>query len=301
MTFAIDAHQHFWRNDTYQTSWMAQAPYAGDPSFTPLRRDFGPEELRAELDAASVTACITVEAADHPDENAALLTNAHRYPWIAGVVGWVPLEHPDLVARELDALGEEPRFVGVRHLINVEPDPDWILRPAVIDGLREIARRNLAFDYVGILPEHLANLPRLAEAVPGLRIVIDHLAKPPMDDAAGFTAWATSFARAAKVPDTYAKISGLDVGVGDQWEAVDLRRPIHHALEHFGPERLMLGSDWPVAVLRGGYAKVWAAMNFAIADLPPASRDLLRGRTAVKAYELDVESFGSPEDSARPI
>lgn len=286
-TPVIDAHQHFWRHGSYQTSWMDQAPYAGDPVFEVLRRDFGPDDLYPELKEAGVSGCITVEAADHADENGALLANAHRCPWIVGVVGWVPLDHPEKSASILDALRDERRFVGVRHLINVEPAPDWILRPAVIDGLRVVAEYGLAFDYVGILPQHLANVPRLAEAVPGLRIVIDHLGKPPLDDD-GFRSWSSLMTEAAKVPGVTAKISGLDVGEGDRWEAADLRRPIDLALERFGPQRLMLGSDWPVAVLRGGYAKVWTAMNAALEGLPPEHRESIRGGSAMSAYRIDL-------------
>lgn len=288
MSVVIDAHQHFWRNGSYQTSWMEEPPYSGDSAFAPLRRDFGPDELRAELDDAGVTACVTVEAADHPDENAALLANARRHPWIAGVVGWVPLAQPSALSSTLEALAGESRFVGVRHLINVEPDPDWILRPAVLAGLREVAARGLAFDYVGILPRHLANVPRLAEAVPDLRIVIDHLGKPPLGETGDFAMWATLLAEAAQAPNVVAKISGLDAGVGDHWQAAELRRPIDYALEHFGPQRLMLGSDWPVAVLRGGYAKVWGAMNSALEALPPEAQGCISGGTAATIYRLDL-------------
>ncbi len=283
----IDAHQHFWRHGSYQTSWMDEPPYAGDAAFAPLRRDFGPEPLRAAMDAAGVDACITVEAADHPDENAALLANARRHDWIAGVVGWVPLERPDEVDRVLQALAGEPRLVGVRHLINVEPDPDWILRPAVVEGLGRVAARGLAFDYVGILPRHLENLSRLAATLPRLRIVLDHLGKPPPGDAA-FATWAAGLAQAARAPNVFAKISGLDVGEGDRWQPADVRRSIDHALACFGPERLMLGSDWPVALLRGGYAKVWSAMDAALAALAPVELARVRGGTAADFYRLPV-------------
>jgi L-fuconolactonase len=298
MNLAIDAHQHFWRYKSYQTSWMEQAPYAGDNAFEAIRRDFGADELVAEMDAAGVAACVTVEAADHPGENAALLATARRCPRIAGVVGWVPLEDAHRTSAALDAVSHESRFVGVRHLINIEPDPDWILRPAVIDGLRQVAERGLAFDYVGILPAHLANVPRLAEAVPGLRIVIDHLGKPPVDDA-GFETWAALLAEAARAPGVVAKISGLDVGAGDHWRVDDLRPSIDHALTHFGPERLMLGSDWPVALLRGGYQKVWTAMNAAIEGLPPASRQWIRGGTAIKTYRLKLRALEERADRRR--
>lgn len=288
----IDAHQHFWHFGSYQTSWMDKPPYAGDPTFQPIARDFGPHDLRAELDAADVHACISVEAADHDDENAALLANARAYPWIAGVVGWVPLDRPNEVERRLDALAYEHRFVGVRHLVNVEPDAQWVLRPAVLDGLARVAARGLSFDFVGILAEHLACVPRLAEAVPRLRIVIDHLAKPPFGRPDTFRRWADLLAEAARAPQVFAKISGLDAGHGADADA--LRPAIDHAIAHFGPERLMLGSDWPVAVLRGGYAKVWSAMNAALCGLPEEQRDRIRGGTAAAFYRIAAASGNQP-------
>src|SRR5215831_21043058 len=141
---------------------------------------FSPDDLTPELKAAGVHCTVTIEAADNPAENEALLANTHTYDWIAGVVGWAPLAHPSDVERTLDVGAGEPALVGIRHLINVEPDPDWIIRPDVLKGLRVLAARGLAFDYVGILPRHLEHVPLVAQCVPDLRIVIDHLGKPPI-------------------------------------------------------------------------------------------------------------------------
>src|SRR5262249_51230850 len=124
----------------------------GNPAFQTLRRSFQPDDLMPELTAAGVHCTVTIEAADNLAENEALLANSHTYDWIAGVVGWAPLAHPSEVERTLDVRADEPALVGIRHLINVEPDPDWIIRPDVLKGLRVLAARGLAFDYVGILP-----------------------------------------------------------------------------------------------------------------------------------------------------
>src|SRR5215471_17927241 len=121
MSLIVDAHQHFWTYGTYQTSWMELPPYAGDPAFQPLRRSFQPDDLVPELRAAGVHRAVTIEAADGLPENDALLASAHGHAWIAGVVGWVPLTRPSEVARALDAAAGEPAFVGIRHLVNVEP------------------------------------------------------------------------------------------------------------------------------------------------------------------------------------
>src|SRR5262245_45485391 len=132
MSPVVDAHQHFWTYGTYQTSWMEMPPYAGDSVLQPLRRSFEPDDLAPELQAAGVDYTVAIEAADGVAENEALLSNARNHPWIAGVVGWAPLAHPAEVERALDACAGKPAFVGVRHLVNVEPDPDWIVRPGVL-------------------------------------------------------------------------------------------------------------------------------------------------------------------------
>src|SRR5262245_48256897 len=189
----------------------------------------------------------------------------------------------------LDACADEPAFVGVRHLVNVEPDPDWILRPDVLEGLQILATRGLAFDYVGISPRHLAHVPVFARRVPDLRIVIDHLGKPPI--AGGeWEPWSSLLAHAARMPNVFAKVSGLDAGKAELWTAAAIAPYIDRALELFGPERLMFGSDWPVATLRGGYSKVWRETNLALAGLSRAERDQILGGTAIAFYRLPVSA-----------
>ena len=290
MTVIVDAHQHFWVYGTYQTSWMEMPPYTGDPAFMPIRRSFHPHDLWPELTAVGVHATIAVEAADAPKENDALLTQARTHDWIAGVVGWLPLERPKEAERILEILGRERKFVGVRHLINVEPDPDWILRKNVIEGLRVLARHGLVFDYVGILPRHLEHVPVLAREIPDLRIVLDHLGKPPIASRE-FEPWGTLLTRAARAPNVYAKISGLDTGDGERLSALDLAPYFDHALEMFKPERLMIGSDWPVAVIRGGYRKVWQEMQTMLARVSQDERDRIMGGTAIDVYRLPIAPF----------
>jgi L-fuconolactonase len=286
MTAIIDAHQHFWTYGTYQTSWMEKSPYAGNPTFEPLRRSFRPADLEPHLHAAGVHRTVVVQAADGPDENAALLHHARAHEWIAGVVGWLPLDRPNEAERVLDVLAGEPRFVGVRHLINVEPDPDWIVRPAVLEGLRLLATRNLTFDLVAILPRHLEHVPTIAAALPHLRVIIDHLGKPPIA-AREWEPWASLLTRAAEPPNVFAKVSGLDTAAQAGWTADDLSRYVDHARAAFGAERLMWGSDWPVSILGGGYARVWQEMNRLFARFSSRECDQILGLTATRVYRLD--------------
>jgi L-fuconolactonase len=285
MSAIVDAHQHFWTYGTYQTSWMEAPPYAGDPVFRPLRRSFQPADLKPELTAAAITCTIAVEAADGKEENEALLAGARAHDWIAGVVGWVPLDNPNEAERMLEALADERAFVGVRHLVNVEPDPDWVVRPVILEGLKVLATRGLTFDYVGILPRHLEHVPVLAQSIPDLRIVIDHLGKPPIVGR-GFEPWASLLARAARMPNVFAKLSGLDAGQSDRWTAADIAPYVDHALELFGPDRIMFGSDWPVAILRGGYSKVWRETNVVLRTLSRREQERILGGTAVDVYRL---------------
>ena len=280
----VDAHQHFWTYGTYQTSWMEQPPYAGDPAFEPIRRSFSPKDLLVELEATNVHASIVVEAADHDAENAALAAFARHHEHVAGLVGWVPLEQPEKAARMLEALSKNKKFVGIRHLVNVEPDPSWILRPAVVEGLKSVAKHGLAFDFVGILPQHLENVALLAAKLPELRIIIDHLGKPPISSG-HLGPWRSLLKAAAEFPNMFAKLSGLDVQKPD-WTAVDIAPSIEHALTVFGPDRLMFGSDWPVANLRGGYAKVWRETNAALSCLSSIDKGKVLGGTAIKVYKL---------------
>ena len=287
MSPVVDAHQHFWTYGTYQTSWMEMPPYAGDPTLQPLRRSFHPEDLIPEIAAAGVRYTVAIEAADGPAENQALLTNAHGHDWIAGVVGWVPLTLPSELERMLDACAGEPALVGVRHLINVEPNPDWIIRPDVLKGLQILASRGLTFDYVGIVPRHLEHVPLVAQRVPDLRIVIDHLGKPPIVTGER-EPWSSLLARAARMPNVFAKVSGLDTDANYDGTAAKITPYIDRALELFGPERLMFGSDWPVANLRGGYNKVWRETNLALARLSGAERGRIFGGTAIAFYRLPI-------------
>ncbi|MET0517045.1 MAG: amidohydrolase family protein [Nitrospiraceae bacterium] len=285
MAVIIDAHQHFWVYGTYQTSWMEKPPYARDPAFEPLRRSFSPTDLEPHLQTAGVHRTVLIQAADGPDENGALLRYAQNHQWIAGVVGWVPLDRPGEAASVLDTFAREPLFVGVRHLINVEPDPDWIVRKPVLESLALLAEQGLCFDLVAILPRHLEHVPTIAAAVPDLRLIIDHLGKPPIA-AREWEPWASLIARAAEAPNVFAKLSGLDTAAGAGWTANNLWRYVNHARTLFGADRLMWGSDWPVSILGGGYAHVWQNMNRVFDRFAPLERDQVLGLTATRVYRL---------------
>lgn len=281
MTRTIDAHHHLWNLQRVDYPWLV-------PEYGPLYRTYEPQELEPQLQAAGIDATVLVQAADSYADTESMLAHAEDFAWIAGVVGWVPLHRPDEAAAALDRFRRHPRFVGVRHLIHEETDPDWVLQDTVIDSLRLLAEHDLTFDVVAVLPRHLEHVPVLVERVPGLRMVIDHLGKPPIKDK-GWSPWAELLAEAAEAPTVHAKISGLNTAADPAtWSAEDLLPYLEHALSCFGPQRLMFGSDWPVAVLAGDYAQVWTETQRALADLGEPAREAVFGGTAIDFYRLAV-------------
>ncbi len=273
----IDAHQHFWDLDRFTYAWMPPRP-------SRLRRNFLPEDLEPILAEHRFDGTVLVQAHTHLDETRWFLELASRHAFIQGVVGWADLTDNRL-GEVLDEFQRHPKFKGIRHPVHDEADDQWLLRPSVLAGLRELARRGLPYDLL-LRPQHLPLVPRLAEAVPDLRMVIDHLGKPPI---AGrrLNGWARDVEAVASIPQVFCKISGMITEADhDSWSAGDLRPYVAHVLAVFGPDRLMFGSDWPVCLLAGSWKQVLAAFTQAAGALPGPVRDKLLGDTAQRFYQL---------------
>ncbi len=230
---------------------------------------------------------MVVQADNSFADTGAMLAYADRHEWIGAVIGWVPLIDPRAAERGLDRNAEHPAFRGVRHLVHDEPDRDWLLRPGVAESLTLLTDRDLIFEIPAVFPRHLEHIPRLAREHPELKIVIDHLGKPPI--ASGeLEPWASQLASAAAAPNVYAKVSGLNTAADpEHWSAADLRPFIEAALGCFGPERLLFGSDWPVCLLAGDYGRVWRETLDALRGQPDAAREAVLGGTATALYRLD--------------
>ncbi len=279
----IDAHQHFWNLDRVAYPWLT-------PAYGPLYRSYEPPDLAPQLRAAGIDRTVLVQAANSYADTDAMLAQADRYPWIGAVVGWVPLQHPEEAGQALDRYARHPTFRGVRHLIHEEADPDWVVQDRVIEGLRVLAARGLLFEVVAVFPHHLKHVPTLAERVPDLAIVIDHLAKPSIRDGA-MEPWATQLAAAARYPNVHAKVSGLNTAADpDTWSAADLAPFIDRAIGLFGADRLMFGSDWPVCLLAGDYQQVWRETNRALSGLSARESAAIFGGTAQRIYAIDDDS-----------
>ena len=279
----VDCHQHFWDLDKVEYSWLV-------PEYGPIYRTFTPDELAPQLTAAGIDRTVLVQSANSYEDTDSMLAQAAEHDFIGAVVGWVPLEDAAAAARKLDdEYLANPWFKGIRHLNHNEVDPDWLVRPAVIEGLKVLAQRNVLFEVVSVFPLHLSHVPTLAAAEPDLTIVIDHLAKPPIVSG-DLGAWKVEMQAAAECPNVHAKVSGLNTAADfESWTAADLVEPIGFAIEVFGAKRLMFGSDWPVAILAGDYAKVWAETGKAldILGVSDADRAGILGDNAAALYRLD--------------
>ena len=282
----IDAHQHVWDLSRARYDWLG-------PRHGPIHRTVTEDEVLPELRRCGVDGVVLVQAADNAEDTAHMLATAARHPEVVAVVGHVPLEDPTATAEQLQRWADDPLVVGVRTLIHDLPDPDYLLRPAVQESLGLVAAAGLAFDVVAVLLRHLEHVPVLAARHPDLRLVLDHLAAPPIG-AADVEPWWTLVARAAEHPNVHAKVSGLYPREDPTaWSTAAVRPFVARALEVFGSDRLMYGGDWPVSVLAGGYTAVWDGLAPLFAELPPAAaRDVLGG-TAVRCYGIDPGRLAS--------
>lgn len=275
----IDAHQHFWDLSRFEYAWMPPEPSV-------LRQNFLPERLARILIRNRFEGSVLVQANTILDETRWLLDLAEANEFIRAVVGWVDLTDPHL-GSVLDELQTRPKFKGVRHPVHDESDDHWLLRPDVLAGLRELARRGLPYDLL-IRPQHLALVPQLAERVPDLRMVIDHIAKPLIASHV-MEPWARDIEIASKLPQVYCKLSGMITEADPKsWKADDLRPYVSHVMRIFGPERLMFGSDYPVCMLAGTWKEVLASFTQAIGAQPIEIREKLLGETAQRFYRIEL-------------
>jgi L-fuconolactonase len=275
----IDAHQHFWqRSLPFDYRWLDAERHA------PIRRDFLPEHLAPLLAETPVRRCVFVQTQHDTRENDWALSLCDKHPFVVGVVGWVDLAS-EACEEQVLRYREDPRFVGVRHITQDEPDDDFIIRPDVLRGLRILEKHRVPFDLLFYV-KHLRHAATLAKLLPGLPMVIDHLAKPRVREGI-LEDWEPHLRAAAKFPNVYCKLSGL-VTEADwkAWKPADLLPYVAIALEAFGPSRCMFGSDWPVCELAATYGQVFASMREAVGGLSAAEEKQVFGETAAAFYGL---------------
>jgi L-fuconolactonase len=273
----IDAHQHYWDIHRFDYFWM------NDRTPTILKQNFLPADLKPIYLLNRIDGSVLVQATHTMEETWWSLELAASEPSILGVVAWVDLMDPKL-GDTLDKMQLFDQFKGVRHLVQDEPDDKWILRHEVIEGLEELARRGIPFDLC-IHPRHLPLIPTVADSVPELRMVIDHLAKPFIEKRE-MEPWAKDISRLAHYKQIYCKLSGMITEAGPQWNVDQLRPYVTHCLTEFGPTRCMFGSDWPVCLVAGTWKQVLASFTQALGAREVGLREKVMGLTAQEFYGL---------------
>ncbi len=275
----VDAHHHVWRLDRGDYGWLQPTP-----QLAPIHRDFTLDELRPALAAAGIDATVLVQAAPTIAETLFLLEVANASSGLVrGVVGWTDLVAPN-VATTLGELATHPLLKSIRPMLQDLDDPAWILRPEVQPALSALTALGLRFDAL-VKPRQLKPLLAMLERHPTLAVVIDHCAKPDIAGGA-WQPWADDLAAIAANTRAYCKLSGLVTEAGMGWTVAALRRYVDHVLQCFGSERVIWGSDWPVATLAASYAAWSGATDTLLAGLPEADRNAIRGGNARRFYAL---------------
>lgn len=263
MTGIIDTHIHVWDLSRAEYPWLK-----GDTSA--LNRTWHLEEIREERLQAGVVSGVLVQAAGNMEDTELMLEIARRTEWISGVVIWLPLKDTAATQKLLEEkFLKEKYFKGVRHQVHDEKDTKWLLQPAVLESLSVLAQHGIPYDAVGTLPAHLEAVIRVAELIPELQIILDHLNWPPIPGKERFGKWGDLMQQAAKHKNISAKISGLGTASGDfkNRSAEDIKPYVKFVLEYFGSKRCFCGSDWPVSTLANGYEQTWQITKQILDDL----------------------------------
>ncbi|MGW3813245.1 amidohydrolase family protein [Streptomyces sp. NPDC005046] len=277
----VDAHHHLWDLSVRDQDWIT------GPGLRPLRRNFGITDLARAAGAAGVDRTVLVQTVTVAEETPELLALAEESPLVAGVVGWTDLTRPD-VAEELARLLEAPgghHLRGIRHQVQAESDPGWLLRPDVRRGLAAVAEAGLVYDLI-VVPHQLPVCAGAAADHPGLTFVLDHLGKPPIVGGV-LDPWASAVRELAALPNTVCKLSGMVTEADPaRWTPDDLRPYADTVLEAFGPDRMMFGSDWPVCTLAATYGQVLRTAEELTAGLLESERQAVFTGTATRVYRL---------------
>lgn len=278
----IDSHHHLWDPERGDYAWMTGA-------FAPLRRRFDVDALRDELKGTEVQGTVVVQARCDTSETFELLAVTEPTSLVRGVIGWLDLMHPASVSAQVAAFRAAPggaALVGIRHLVQDEPDPRWLLREPVQQAIGELGRAALVYDFV-VRPEQLPAVLRTVQEHPDTRFVIDHLAKPRIAKGQRDPEWAAMMQRLSRLPNVCCKLSGLVTEAEwDSWTVDQLRPYVELAYEWFGGERLMFGSDWPVCALAATYRQVLDAILDVLSAATPSVRAQVMGLNAVAFYGL---------------
>lgn len=273
----IDAHQHFWLYNSTEYAWL-------DDSMAALRRNFLPADLEPELCAQGFGGSVVVQTRQTLEETRWLLEIAEQNESVLGVVGWADLRSTDIRSR-LRALTANRKLVGLRHIVQSEPDDRFLLQPDFLRGVSALEEFDLAYDIL-IYTKHLPVAIEFVQRFPRQRFVLDHLAKPPIKSGE-IDLWAKGIRELAGFPHVFCKLSGLVTEADWQhWTPAHIRPYLDVAFQSFGAERLMIGSDWPVCLVAASYTRVVDIVKDYIRDLPPESQAAVLGGNAQRFWRL---------------
>lgn len=280
----IDAHQHFWKIDRNDYGWIT-------PEIPVLFRDYLPSDLEPHLLKHGISHTILVQAAPTVEETEYILGLSEHTDSIAGVIGWLDLGNPSFKA-QYRQFCRHPKFTGIRVMIQEMDDPRILLSTPYVEALSYFAEENLPVDLL-VLADQLPQLAELLQRVPGLRGVIDHLAKPPIASGS-LEPWRTHMAEIAQYPGIYCKLSGMVTEADPEgWTQEDFSAYVHAVLDLFGPDRLMFGSDWPVCLMAATYDEVIGVMRQILRErLSPQEMKPIFGANAAGFYKLNSLYIG---------
>jgi L-fuconolactonase len=277
----IDTHHHLWNYIPKKYGWM-------DDSMSVLKQDYLPEDLALELRHTGTTGTVVVQARQNLEETRWLLDLADKHSFIKGVVGWLDLCSPELV-QQLKEFAVHPKLVGLRHVIHDEPDNDFMIRPDFIRGIARLEAYDLCFDLL-LFPSHLVRAAELVRTFPKQRFVLDHLGKPHIKTGK-MEPWKRDITRLASHSNVWCKLSGMVTEADlSSWTYEDLLPYMEVVLKVFGPEWIMLGSDWPVCRLAGEYPEVMKIVPRFIAGMNETDRRKIVFQNAVDCYKLKIEN-----------
>jgi L-fuconolactonase len=274
----IDAHHHLWKYSAAEYGWIT-------PEMRSIRQSFLPGDLEKMMHHFGIEGTVAVQARGSLEETTWLLDLAHKHEIIRGVVGWVPLTEGAGVKKHLERFAADKKLKGVRHVVQDEPDPRYILRPDFNEGVKALREFGLRYDIL-IFERHLPPAIEFVDRHPDQVFILDHIAKPRIKDHI-LSPWDSNIRELAKRPNVYCKLSGMVTEAEPgRWNGQTLQPYIDVVLSAFGPKRLMFGSDWPVMLLNANYDEWYGVVTNAISKLSKAEQNRVMGETAIEAYGL---------------
>lgn len=273
----IDSHQHFWNYNPNKQSWI-------DDSMSVIRKSFTPEDLQKVYAENSIDACVAVQADQTLDETNFLLDLASKNNFIKGVVGWVDLRNKN-IDEVLESYSNAEKLKGIRHIVQGEPDHNFLLRPNFLNGISKLEKHNLAYDIL-IFPHQLGTAIEFVKKFPNQKFAIDHIAKPYIKD--GFyDGWAILMKEIAQYDNVFCKVSGMTTEADyNNWTPNQIHPYMNLVIEAFGTERIMFGSDWPVCLVAGNYTQVKDLVTEFISNFSNAEQVAIMGKNAIQFYNL---------------